>query len=416
MKYDICVIGLGYIGIPTATIFASCGKNVLGVDVFQKRVDEINAGLSHIGEEDINAIIAQVVKDGKLKASSKPESSEFYIIAVPTPFVRENGRKLPDLSYVESAARSIAPVLENGQCVILESTSPVDTTRNIKKWLKDELEKIGRLDKLDYESIQFAHCPERILPGQMLKELIGNDRIVGGMTPETSERVRDLYKLFCKGEIFLTDDRTAEMSKLTENASRDVQIAFANELSIVCDKLGINVWELIKLANRHPRVNILNPGPGVGGHCIAVDPWFIVAAAESETPLMKTAREVNDGKPKWVLKKVEEAIGKTEKSKPKVACLGITFKANVNDVRESPALNIVLELSKRKDCEVIISEPHLDTLPGSLSTYENTSFGTAVKEADIVLLLVDHNNFRSIRPEDLAGKILIDTKGFWAKS
>lgn len=413
MIYDICVIGLGYIGVPTAAIFADSGKKVLGVDVLEKRVSLINSGTSHVGESDINAMIAKVVKSGNLNAASKPESAEYYIVAVPTPFKKDHNKKLPDMGFVEAATRSIAPVLKDGQCIILESTSPVGTTGEMKKWLKDELDKIGRSAEVDYSTIEFAHCPERILPGRMLSELVGNDRIVGGMTPKTSQRVGKLYKSFCKGEIFLTDDRTAEMAKLTENASRDVQIAFANELSIVCDKLGIDVWELIRLANRHPRVKILNPGPGVGGHCIAVDPWFIISAAESQTPLMRAAREVNDGKPGWVIAKVAEAVSRCKKNNPKIACLGLTFKADVNDVRESPAIKIVEALSHFDDCVVLISEPNIVEMPLTLAGYANFSPKEAVSKADIVLLLVDHKQFSSISPDDLSGKILIDTKGFF---
>ncbi len=412
MKYDVCVIGLGYIGVPTATIFANCGKKVLGVDVFEKRVAQINSGTSHVGEEDINEILASVVKRGLMKAASKPESSDFYIVSVPTPFKLNHEKKIPDMSYVESATRSIAPVLENGQCVILESTSPVGTTRKMHGWLRDELEKTGRAAEVDYSTIMFAHCPERILPGQMLRELIENDRIVGGMDKHTSEVVRDLYKTFCRGEIFITDDKTAEMAKLTENASRDVGIAFANELSIVCDKFGINVWDLIRLANRHPRVHILNPGPGVGGHCIAVDPWFIIADDEEDTPLMRTARNVNDGKPLWVLKKVGEAVKKTGKAKPRVACLGLTFKADVNDMRESPAVKIAEELAKRGDCELLFSEPNVEEFPKALSAYSNWDPYEAVENADIVLLLVEHHQFANITTDHLSGKIVIDTKGF----
>lgn len=413
MKYDVCVMGLGYIGVPTAVIFANCGKKVLGVDITSRRVEQINSGTSHVGEDDINEMISEVVAAGNLKASLKPESSEFYILAVPTPFIRNAERRLPDLSCVESATRSLASVIKNDQCVILESTSPVGTTRRIKVWLRDELEKIGRLNEVDFETIEFAHCPERILPGQMLRELVQNDRIVGGMTPATSEKVRALYKSFCKGEILITDDRTAEMAKLTENASRDVEIAFANELSIVCDKLGINVWNLIRLANHHPRVNILKPGPGVGGHCIAVDPWFIIADAEDETPLMRMARAVNDGKPSWVLRKIEDAIKNTGKDKPKVACLGITFKANVNDIRESPALKIATDLINRTDCEVLISDPYIDVLPECLKNSKNYDAKDVVKQSDIILLLVDHNLFKTITSADLIGKIVVDTKGFF---
>lgn len=413
-KYDVCVMGLGYIGIPTAVIFANCGKKVLGVDIVKERVDKLNKGKCHIGEKDIDDMLESVVKIGNLQAEIKPISSSFYIVAVPTPFIKDGNRKLPDLSFVEGATRGIASVIENGQCVILESTSPVGTTQKMKLWLEDELKKIGRIDKIDYSTIMFAHCPERILPGQMLRELISNDRIVGGMDRETSEIVRDLYKSFCKGEIFITDDKTAEMTKLTENASRDVSIAFANELSVVCDKFEINVWELIKLANRHPRVNILNPGPGVGGHCIAVDPWFIVADAEEEAILMRTAREVNDAKPFWVLKKVYEACNNISGRKAKVACLGLTFKANINDMRESPALEIVEILAESKKCEIIVVEPKIEGLPKVLEgKVVKKNLNEAVAEADIVLLLVEHNEFSQIDKNLLSKKILLDTKGFF---
>lgn len=411
-KYDICVIGLGYIGVPTACIFAENGKKVLGVDVSETRVNGIGAGKSFVGEPDIDELVAKVVSTGALKTSFVPESSQFYIVAVPTPFKNDaEGKHHADMRFVESATRSIAPVLENGQMVILESTSPVGTTSNMKAWLKDELEKIGRLSQIDYDTVEFVHCPERILPGRMLKELVKNDRICGGMTPKAAEHAKNLYKTFCKGEIFTTDDKTAEMSKLTENASRDVSIAFANELSIVCDKLGINVWELIKLANRHPRVNILQPGPGVGGHCIAVDPWFIIEAAEKETPLMQAARNVNDGKPHFVVEKVRAACAKIKN--PTVACLGLTFKANVNDMRESPALNITRSLSEGGFCKVVAVEPHIDSIPDFLrGKVELMSLSQALSVSDVVVLLVDHKEFSAIPECDLANKVLIDTKGF----
>ena len=413
-KYDICVIGLGYIGIPTASIFASKGKKVLGVDVLRSRVEGVNAGKSHVGESDIDALMAEAVKNGFLRASSVPESSDFYIVAVPTPFKRlDGGRKIPDLSYVEAATRSVAACIENSQMLILESTSPVGTTSKMRDWLKDELSKLGRLESVDFDSINFAHCPERILPGKMLAELVANDRICGGFTPEAAERAKALYSCFCKGEIFTTDDKTAEMAKLTENASRDVAIAFANELSIVCDKFGIDVWELIKLANRHPRVNILSPGPGVGGHCIAVDPWFIISDAEAQTPLMKAARAVNDGKPDFVVEKVKRAA-KNFKN-PSIACLGVTFKSNVNDVRESPAMEIVSKICDLNLGRVLVADPHVDSLPQHIAgKTEKTSPELAVAGSDIVVLLVDHREFESLSGL-LKDKILIDTKGFFPK-
>ena len=414
-KYDLCVIGLGYIGIPTAAIFASKHKKVLGVDVLASRVDLVNAGKRHVGEADIDAFIARVVAEKFLKASTLPESSDTYIVAVPTPFKRlDGGRKIPDLSFVESATRSIAGCIENSQMVVLESTSPVGTIARMRGWLKDELSKIGRLEQVDFESIDFVHCPERILPGKMLSELVSNDRICGGFTPAAAERAKALYACFCQGEIFTTDDKTAEMAKLTENASRDVAIAFANELSIVCDKFGIDVWELIRLANRHPRVNILSPGPGVGGHCIAVDPWFIISDAENETPLMRAARMVNDGKPDFVLKKVREAANAFRS--PTIACLGITFKANVNDIRESPALEIVSKLCAMDIGTILVADPHVETLPSSIAgKAQMCSPESAVSRADIVLLLVDHREFSSLSGA-IEGKVLIDTKGFFKKS
>lgn len=411
--FDICVLGMGYIGVPTAAIFASVGKRVIGVDVLPKRVRDINRGISHIGEADLDALMADVVRRGTLVAAQTPAKADFYIVAVPTPFHKGRGKeKRADMRFVESATRAIAPFIENGAEVILESTSPVGTTENMRVWLKDALRGCRRDKQVDVGKIFFAHCPERILPGQLLKELTTNDRIVGGLTPEAADRAKALYGLFCKGEIFTTNARTAEMAKLTENASRDVSIAFANELSIVCDKLGIDVWELIRLANRHPRVNILNPGPGVGGHCIAVDPWFIIEAARKETPLMTAARNVNDGKPLFVLRKVAAACRQIKKKKPVVACLGLTFKANVNDTRESPALRIVEALAQRADCQTLAVDPHLSSAPVSLKGRARfVSLESALKQADIVLLLVEHREFLAMTMEALRGKVLIDTKG-----
>jgi UDP-N-acetyl-D-mannosaminuronic acid dehydrogenase len=408
MSHDIAVIGLGYIGLPTASIFATKGKRVLGVDVVPAVVETINQGSIHIHEPDLDVLVRAAVQSGNLRASTSPEPSAVFIVAVPTPFhVREDGSRIPDLNYVESATRSIAPVVESGNLVILESTSPVGTTEKIKGWLEDELAKLGR--KVD--GILYAHCPERILPGQMLKELVSNDRIAGGLTPEASRRARELYRCFCTAEIVETDARTAEMAKLTENAFRDVNIAFANELSLVCDKLGINVWELIKLANRHPRVNILQPGPGVGGHCIAVDPWFIVDSAPKEARLMRTAREVNDGKPDWVIGKVRAAAAGLKN--PSVACLGLAFKANIDDLRESPSLDIAGHLAD-EGFKVLAVEPHVRELPASLKgKAELVGLEEALVKADILLLLVDHDVFKRIPSSALMGKNTIDTRGIW---
>ena len=366
MIYDLCVLGLGYIGLPTASIFATRGKKVLGVDVIPRVVETINRGGIHINEPDLDVLVRAAVGSGKLCAALKPERAQTFVVAVPTPFKpTPTNPKAPDLVYVESATRSIAMVVEEGNLIILESTSPVGTTELMRDWLFDELSKV-RPEKVSLlrGSLLFAHCPERILPGQMLKELVANDRIVGGLTAAASEAARDLYRTFCVGEIFLTDARTAEMCKLTENASRDVGIAFANELSLICERLGIDVWELIQLANRHPRVRILQPGPGVGGHCIAVDPWFIVDAAADVARLIRTAREVNDAKPHHVIERVKICAERFRS--PVIACLGLAFKADVDDMRESPAMDIVQHLASEKVGRVIVVEPHISELPTAL--------------------------------------------------
>ena len=407
-SHDVAVLGLGYIGLPTASIFATKGRRVLGVDVVPAVVETINQGSIHIHEPDLDVLVRAAVQSGNLRAATRPEPSEVFIVAVPTPFhVKADGSRVPDLSYVESAARSIAAVVQRGNLVILESTSPVGTTEKIKAWLEDELAKLGR--KVD--GLLYAHCPERILPGQMLKELVSNDRIAGGLTPEASRKAKELYRCFCTADIVETDARTAEMAKLTENAFRDVNIAFANELSLVCDKLGINVWELIKLANRHPRVKILQPGPGVGGHCIAVDPWFIVDSAPKEARLMRTAREVNDGKPDWVIGKVREAAAGLPN--PSVACLGLAFKANIDDLRESPSVEIAAHLAG-EGFKVLAVEPHVRELPKALqSKADLVGLEEALEKADILLLLVDHNAFKAVPAARLKGKRVIDTRGIW---
>jgi UDP-N-acetyl-D-mannosaminuronic acid dehydrogenase len=404
---SICVLGLGYIGLPTASIFATKGHHVNGVDVSPRVVDTINSGKIHIQEPDLDILVRAAVQSGNLKATLKPAPADVFIIAVPTPFdVQADGSRTPDLKYVESAARSIAPVVVSGNLVILESTSPVGTTEKVKEWIEDECKKLKRGQ---VDGILYAHCPERILPGQMLKELVSNDRIAGGLTPEASEISKKLYESFCSAQIFITDARTAEMAKLTENAFRDVNIAFANELSLICDRLKINVWELIRLANRHPRVKILQPGPGVGGHCIAVDPWFIVHAAPKEARLMRTAREVNDSKPHHVVAQVIQATqGITQ---PVVACLGLAFKANIDDLRESPSVEITAELAQ-KGLKVLAVEPHVEKLPASLEgKVELTDLTSALNQAHVIVLLVDHQAFGSLTLAQLAGKKLIDTRG-----
>lgn len=416
MKYDLCVLGLGYIGLPTASIFATKGKRVLGVDVVPRVVETVNKGGIHIEEPDLSVLVRAAVSSGNLRAAIKPEPASVFIIAVPTPFkATAKNPKAPDLDYVEKATRSLATVVSPGNLIILESTSPVGTTERVREVLFAELDRRGdsRLAELK-ETLLFAHCPERILPGQMLKELIVNDRIVGGLTPTASEAARDLYRTFCSGEIFTTDARTAELAKLTENSFRDVNIAFANELSLLCERLGINVWELIRLANRHPRVKILQPGPGVGGHCIAVDPWFVVDAAPDLARLIRTAREVNDSKPHHVVDQVKAAAAGLED--PVIACLGLTFKADVDDVRESPAVEIVELLAQQGLGKILAVEPHVDGLPKTLSDLPSVSKAEtddAVRRADIVVLLVSHKEFKGIDRTELKNKLVVDTRGFW---
>jgi len=392
----ICVIGLGYIGLPTASLLGTKGFQVHGVDVSKHVVDTINEGKIHIVEPDLDIMVKSAVNVGNLKAGLEPVEADIFIIAVPTPF---KGDYQPDLSYVESATQMISPFVKPGNLVILESTSPVGTT--------DEV--VGRILKEnghDTEKDVFvAHCPERVLPGRILVELVENDRIVGGINPLATNKAVEFYKTFVRGEVLSTDSRTAEMAKLTENSSRDVSIAFANELSLICDKEGINVWELISLANRHPRVNILNPGPGVGGHCIAVDPWFIVARDPENSKLIKMARLVNDAKPSWVIDKVKS---RAEKFKhPVIGCLGLAFKADVDDLRESPSVDIVRSLIKENLGEILISEPNLELH----DEFDLLSCEEVIRRSDIILLLVDHKEYKGIKTLELNEKVLIDTRG-----
>ena len=388
---------------------------MLGVDVVPRVVETINRGKIHIEEPDLDVLVRAAVHSGNLRAAIKPESASVYIVAVPTPFkATATNPKAPDLTFVEAATRSLAGEVQPGQMIILESTSPVGTTELMQGWLVEELQKIRPAEVVVLrESLLFAHCPERILPGQMLKELVSNDRICGGLTPPAAEAARDLYRVFCTGEIFLTDARTAEMCKLTENASRDVGIAFANELSLICERLQIDVWELIRLANRHPRVKILQPGPGVGGHCIAVDPWFIVDAAPDLARLIRTAREVNDSKPHHVFARVQECAGRFKA--PVIACLGLAFKSDVDDLRESPAMDIVAHLAEAGAGRLLVVEPHIRSLPRGLPAdkVELVSLDTAVKAADVVLLLVNHREFVGFDRRKLEGKAVIDTRGIW---
>ncbi|HDR7732923.1 TPA: UDP-N-acetyl-D-mannosamine dehydrogenase [Bacillus thuringiensis] len=411
MDKKICVMGLGYIGLPTASLLATKGFQVHGVDVNKNAVEMINSGKVHIYEPDLDILVKAAVQSGKLKASLQPAEADIFILAVPTPF--KDGHK-PDLAYVEAATKSIAAVIKKGDIIILESTSPIGTTEKVAEWILEERSDLTTSEEMhsDKERIYVAHCPERVLPGHILKELVENDRIIGGLDKESTKRTVEFYKQFVKGQILDTNARTAEMAKLTENSFRDVNIAFANELSLICDKLNINVWELIRLANRHPRVNILQPGPGVGGHCIAVDPWFIVDAAPEEAKLIHTARTVNDYKPMYVVEKVKEKANRFKK--PVIACLGLAFKANIDDLRESPALEIVKNLVELNIGEVIAVEPHVSELPSSLKDKNITllSIEEAIAKSDIILVLVDHEIFGSIDFDQLKEKVVIDTKGF----
>ncbi|MBR7945649.1 MULTISPECIES: UDP-N-acetyl-D-mannosamine dehydrogenase [Burkholderia] len=409
----VSVIGLGYIGLPTAAAFAARRKSVIGVDVSQHAVDTINRGEIHIVEPELDMLVHAAVTQGHLRATTTPEPADAFLIAVPTPFT--DGNK-PDLSYIEAACRSIAPVLKKGDLVVLESTSPVGATERMAAWLAAQRPDLTFPQQAGERSdVRIAHCPERVLPGHVVRELVENDRVIGGMTRKCGTRAQELYAVFVRGECILTDARTAEMCKLTENAFRDVNIAFANELSVICDQLDINVWELIRLANRHPRVSVLQPGPGVGGHCIAVDPWFIVDSAPEHARLIRTARHVNDDKPHFVVERVRHAASRFRE--PVIACLGLAFKADIDDLRESPAMKIVDALAGHVDATLLVVEPNVDALPASLDAKARLcDLHTALAEADVIVVLVDHAPFRRMDPVRLQTKVVIDTRGVLARA
>ncbi|KHT29013.1 UDP-N-acetyl-D-mannosamine dehydrogenase [Pectobacterium carotovorum] len=414
----ISVIGLGYIGLPTAAAFASRQKKVIGIDVNKLAVETINRGEIHIVEPDLDSLVKVAVENGYLQAMTKPVPADAFLIAVPTPF---KGDHEPDLAYVQAAAASIAPVLKKGDLVILESTSPVGATEQMAEWLADARPDLTFPQQAgETADINIAYCPERVLPGQVVVELIKNDRVIGGMTPVCSARASELYKIFLEGECVVTNSRTAEMCKLTENSFRDVNIAFANELSLICAEQNINVWELIRLANRHPRVNILQPGPGVGGHCIAVDPWFIVAQNPQQARLIHTARLVNDGKPLWVVDRVKAAVAdylaQTDKraSEVTVACFGLAFKPDIDDLRESPAVGITSMIAQWNTGVTLAVEPNVKHLPSVLAgQVKLVDTSSALKEADVLVMLVDHRQFKAVNPEDVKQQWVIDTKGVW---
>ena len=402
----ICVIGLGYIGLPTASILATKGFQVCGVDINQRVVETINSGRIHIHEPGLDTLVKSAVLSGNLKAALEPQPADVFLIAVPTPLQEPHH---PDISYIKSAVWALAPHLLPGNLVILESTSPVGTTEKIVEWI-EQLRPDLREGNTQH-SILAAYCPERVLPGRTLEELIGNDRIIGGINSASAERAQAFYQQFVSGDILLTDARTAEMCKLTENAFRDVNIAFANELSMICDHLKINVWELISLANRHPRVNILQPGPGVGGHCIAVDPWFIVDSAPNQAQLIRTARKVNDSKLHHVLAQIKEKV--MGLNNPIIACLGLSFKADIDDLRESPAIKIVQQLAEAKVGRILAVEPHINELPKSLQlpSVTLTPLEFALSEADLIVILVNHKAFCKLDKQVLSQKAVIDTRG-----
>ena len=399
----VCVIGMGYIGLPTAALLAGKGYQVIGVDINPKTVETINKGQIHIVEPDLDAFVRSAVSSGKLKAQTEPVNADIFMVCVPTPLSgKRDGIPQPDISYVEAAVKSVAPYLKSGNSVILESTSPVGTTAAMTQVL------IGL--GVDISKIHIAYCPERVLPGKIMTELVENDRVVGGITPSASEAVSEFYKTFVRGDVIQTDAPTAEMCKLAENSYRDVNIAYANELSLICANAGINVTKLIELANRHPRVNILTPGVGVGGHCIAVDPWFVVANDPKHSRLIHTARNVNDYKTEWVIAQVADQIKALQASlnrKPTVACFGLAFKPDIDDLRESPAL-LVAEKIAKMECELLVVEPNIE---------DHDSFSLcdpvrAYDSADLLVFLVKHRQLIDlVKRTDLGGKTVLDYCG-----
>jgi len=410
-RFDVAVIGLGYIGLPTAAIIAASGYRVLGIDTNPHVVETVGSGHVHIEEVDLDGLVRGVVGRGMLSTSLTVAEADYFLIAVPTPF---GDNHTPDISYLLDAVRSLAPVLKYGDTVIIESTSPVGTTEKVRDLLEQLRPDIAfpHQDQPNAD-VAICYCPERVLPGRILIELSKNDRCIGGITPGCAARAQVFYKRFVKGDCVITSARAAEMVKLVENSFRDVNIAFANELSIVCDTLKLDVWEVIRLANRHPRVQVLQPGPGVGGHCIAVDPWFIVHADPDNTPLIRIAREVNDGKVGYVVDRVAAMLEQSPGAR--VACLGLAFKANIDDLRESPAVKVAEQLVARFGDLVDVVEPYVNALPPELadSDAQLVDLSIALDRCEVVVLLVDHDAFRMIDVAKRQGKRIYDTRGIW---
>lgn len=425
----IAVLGLGYIGLPTAAALATRGVEVVGVDVNETTVGAVARGELPFVEPDLAVVVSGAVGMGHLTATTQTPQADAFIIAVPTPIQAD---RTPDVSYVRSAAEMIAPQLRGGEVVILESTSPPGTAVQLSGWLAELRPDLHLPHEADDDpgqsprpTVHVAYCPERVLPGRIMIEIVTNDRVVGGITPECARRAAAVYRVFTQGELLLTDATTAEMTKLVENAYRDVNIAFANELSLICDSLGLDTWDVIAMANRHPRVNILKPGPGVGGHCIAVDPWFIVSSAPQASPLIQAARGVNDSKPAYVASQVEAlAAGAAPASGPtSVLCLGLTFKADVDDIRESPAIEVVEHIAKELPAaDVRVMDPYVDVMPPQIAGLSNVRMVSAagpegleklVADADVVVLLVEHERFRTLDRRSLEGKAVYDTRGIW---
>ncbi|MDD0824971.1 UDP-N-acetyl-D-mannosamine dehydrogenase [Mannheimia sp. AT1] len=410
----ISILGLGYVGLPTAAIFARSGKSVIGVDTQLEKVTNINQGRIDIVEPQLQPIVQQAVENGLFFATTTPKPADAFIIAVPTPLTNNQ----PDISYIQAAALSIAPHLSKGNLIVLESTSPVGTTEQLAKWLKQARPDL-RFPFEEQTDIYIAYCPERVLPGKAMEEIVNNDRVIGGLSEKCTEQAVALYQIFAKGQCLKTDARTAELCKLVENSFRDVNIAFANELSMICDELNINIWELIELANCHPRVNILQPSAGVGGHCVAVDPWFIVSSVPKLAKLIRTAREINDKKSQWVVEKVkitltECAIKKDCKlSELTIACLGLTFKADIDDLRESAALRITQQIASWHSGNVVAVEPNIQSL--SLNNIELVELDDALTQADILVLLVDHSAFKKVDTKQISQQYIIDCRGVWQK-